>query len=498
MSNGSKPAKPAKPASSATPAKQETSETSLRFSPGDPRVRVLNSKPPAAKGEFVLYFCQIFRRADDNAALEYAIARANELGVPCVVYQSLRPDYPFASDRFHTFVLEGARDMEARLEARGIRHLFFLPRTPAEARGKLAQLASRASLVVSDDSPAFIVPQQNAALAARAPCTYVVIDDCAVVPLSLFPKEEFAARTLRPKFHRVKDQWLLPLHSEKPRVASPSSLEVPFELTRLASADIPSLVASCDIDHAVGAVSEFPGGQSAAEERLARFLRRKMGAYAADRNEPSRDATSHLSPYLHFGMISARRVALEVQAWAAEHGPNESSEGFLEQLLVRRGLAYNFANCNRQHQTYESIPAWAKTTLEDHRNDKRPSLVTREQLERAASPDEVWNAAQLELRTRGVVHNYVRMLWGKLPITWFADPQQAFETLVYLNDKYALDGRDPDGYASIAWCFGLHDRPWPTHPCFGKVRTMTSKSARSKLDLDGYLSQARQWRGALT
>ena len=466
----------------------------LTFASSDPRVRLLNDRPVRKDGAFVLYFCQIFRRGEDNAALSYAILRANELGLPCVVYEALRSDYPFASDRFHTFVLEGAADTARVLAKRGIQHVFFLPRTPGEARGVLRKVAERAAMIVSDDSPTFVVQEHNAGASRRATCAYVVVDDCAVIPLSLFPKQEYAARTLRPKFHRALEGWLRPIEEPKPRVDPPGKLDLPFAPVDFAKASVASLVASCEIDHGVPPVAEFPGGSVAATKRLRGFFSRLSG-YVADHNEPSRDATSHLSPYLHFGMISARKIALETKT--AEAASEEDNAAFLEQLLVRRALAYNFARTRPDHATFAALPDWAKSTLAKHAPDPRPYLMTLEQLDAARTPDDVWNTAQLELRVRGVIHNYARMLWGKLPITWMTSPADAHAALVHLNDRYALDGRDPNGYTNISWCFGLHDRPWPERAIYGTVRCMTSRSAANKLDLDGYLSNARTWRGSL-
>jgi len=458
----------------------------------DPRVRVLNDAGIRRGADYVLYWCQIARRPRDNLALEIAIEHADALGLPCLFYEGLRPDYPYASDRFHTFVLEGARDTARALRARGIAHAFFLPRTKDEARGVVAKLAERAALVVSDDSPTFIA-EHNARAARRVGCRFVAIDDNAVVPLALFPKQEHAARTLRPKLHKVLDAWLVPLVERTPRKGPPARLDLPFPPLDLDRADVASLVASCAIDHAVAPVAEVRGGAEAAEERLDRFIRRRLASYAADRNDPARDATSGLSPYLHFGMIGARRVALAVRD-AGRDGAYEGATAFLEQLLVRRGLAFNFAARQPKHASYDAVPDWAKATLAAHERDRRPALLSIDDLEDARSPDPVWNAAQLELRARGGIQGYMRMLWAKLVITWTRTAREAFDALVRMNDRFALDGRDPDGYANIAWSFGLHDRPWPERPIFGTVRSMTSKSAASKLDLEGYLARARAYR----
>lgn len=435
----------------------------------------------------------MFRRPHDNAALSFAVERANALGVPCVFYEAIRPDYPHASDRFHSFVLEAARETSEALKKRGIIHIFFLPKTPDEARGVVAQLAKKARLVVSDDSPMFIA-EHNARAAKKVGVPFFVVDDNAIVPLSLFPKEEFAARTIRPKMHRVLADWLKPLPDAKPKKDPPRKMDLPFDPIDFDKADLPSLISKCEIDHDVRAVEEFPGGYKTAEKRLDSFVKKKLIAYDVDRNEPARDGTSHLSPYLHFGMVSARKVALAARDAAAVNGVPESADPFLEQLIVRRGLAYNFAARNKKHTSYASIPTWAKETLAHHEKDPRPYILSRKDLEDAQSRDAIWNAAQLELRARGVMHNYLRMLWGKLVITWTKKPSDAFDMLVYLNDKYALDGRDPDGYASIAWIFGVHDRPWPEREIFGKIRCMTSRSTASKFDLEDYLSNVPAWR----
>jgi deoxyribodipyrimidine photo-lyase len=455
----------------------------LRFRPDDPRVRLLNDRPPNPRGEFVLYFMQVYRRAEDNAALAYAVERANELGVPCLVYEALRPDYPYASDRLHAFVLEGARDVARGLERRGIAHALFLPRTPLEARGVVAKMAARACLVVSDDFPSFVVPEHHAAVARRATCSYLVVDDCAVVPMALFPRDEIGARTLRPKVLHALADWLRPLGEPPAGLPPPARVDLPFDPIDLSRADIPGLLASCSIDHGVPRLLDTLGGTAEAERRLRAFVRGPLATYAVDRNDPSRAATSGLSPYLHFGMISARRIALEARAW----GAGESLDAFLEQLLVRRGLAYNFARARPDHARWSALPAWARATLETHAVDPRYADLAIEDLESARTPDPLWNAAMNELREHGTVQPYARMLWGKLPIAWMRRAEDAHAAMVRLNDRWALDGRDPDGYANVSWCFGLHDRPWPERRIFGTVRAMTSASARKKYDFEDYV-----------
>ncbi len=460
----------------------------LPFDAADPRLSRLNESPVATRGEFVLYWSQVYRRADDNAALAYAIERANELGVPVLFYEALRPDYPFASDRIHQFVLEGARDTAVRLAERGIAHAVFLPRTAEEARGVVAKLAARARLVVSDDFPTALVRAHNAALARRAPCALFAVDDCAVVPLALLARPEIGARTLRPRVTRALDAWLHPLAEAAPSVAAPRRIDLPFPAVDIAGADavaIRGLVAACAVDHTVPAVEGTPGGRTEAERRLGVFVRGPLATYDADRNDPLRDATSGLSPYLHFGMVSARRVALEARRW----GQGAGLEAFLEQLLVRRALAFNFARSVPDAAEWVALPAWARATLEKHAADRRYAELSLADLEAARSPDALWNASMNELRARGVIQPYARMLWGKLPLLWMSRPEKAHAAMMHLNDKWALDGRDPSGYANVSWCFGLHDRPWPERDVFGKVRTMTSASARRKLDFESYIER---------
>ncbi|MCU0681522.1 MAG: hypothetical protein MUF34_04555 [Polyangiaceae bacterium] len=459
--------------------------------PNDPRWRLLTpgaNAPRRGRAEFVVYWAQMYRRARSNAALSYAVHEANERQLPLVVYEALRVDYPYASARFHAFVLEGARGEAARYRARGAAYAFFLPKTPAEARGVFAALAARAALVVTDDYPSFLVPAHLARTAAACPCPCVAFDDNAVTPLALFPREEYAARTLRPKLHRTLPDWFRPIAEPDCKRPPPAGLELPFEPFDVERADLASRIAALPIDQSVAAVAESPGGSDEARRRLERFVRQQLSAYPDDHNHPDRAGTSRLSPYLHFGHVSAREVALAVRDAGA---PSAAGEAFLEQLLVRRTLAFNLARSNPAHRNYETAPAWAQKTLAERVRDPRPQLYGRRELVEARTGDEIWNAAQRELLATGVIHNYLRMLWGKGVMAWKATPAEAFDELVYLNDRFALDGRDPNTYTNILWCFGKHDRPWgPARPIYGTVRYMSSERARHKLDLDAYL---RRW-----
>ncbi|MCS6901761.1 MAG: deoxyribodipyrimidine photolyase [Myxococcales bacterium] len=453
----------------------------------DPRLRILTPGAPGHRGSFVLYWPQMARRADGNAAFELAVAEANSRRLPLAVYEALRVDYPYASDRIHAFVLEGAAREALRYRRRGASYAFFLPRDREESRGVLLALARQAALLITDDFPTFVVPGHLAALARRAPCPVWAFDDNTVIPLSLLAPEQYAACTLRPRVDRLLDLWLRPL-VEGFCEAGPASVDWPFPPLPVEILDrsaIRALLPSLPLDHSVPPV-ELQGGSEEARRRLAEFLQRGLASYP-ERNHPDDAVTTGLSPYLHFGMIGVREVALAVREAQA---PAPARDALLEQLLVRRTLAFNLARENPWHTTFDALPGWARDTLREHQGDPRPKLYSRQQLEEAATDDPVWNAAQRELRATGVIHNYLRMLWGKGVIAWKARPEEAFEDLVFLNDRWALDGRDPNSYANILWCFGKHDRPWgPRRPIFGTVRYMSTAVARKKLRMERYLAR---------
>lgn len=441
----------------------------------DPRLRAWNDKPIRA-GEYVVYWCQASRRPDDNVALEYAIKRANELSLPVVVFESVSPDAPWACDRFHTFVLECARDTAERLAARGIQHGFFLPRTADEAEGVAAQVFARAALVVSDDQPSFVFPWQNAAAARDAPCTYVTVDDAAIAPLALIPAHEPNARAIRPKLLTLLEEWLAPVVPIAPKVAA-RTIEWPFAPVDLLRADLAKLVARCEIDHGVPPVDDSPGGFRAARERLASFLADGAARYHEGRDDDG------LAPYLHFGAISARACVLA----AARAGlPQEAWEAVVDKLVVRRGLAFNHAAREPRHATFDGVPEWARETLAAHAKDPRPNARPPSILEKARSVDPVWNAAMRELVTRGRVHEVVRRYWLERTIALVKRPRDAFDFLVRAIDRYALDGRDPVTYAAIGRAFGLHERPFPERKIYGALRPTSLAALRKRFDVDAY------------
>jgi deoxyribodipyrimidine photo-lyase len=295
-------------------------------------------------------------------------------------------------------------------------------------------------------------------------------------------KAEFSAATFRPRINKRLGSWLRPLRQAKCRRDS-----LGLRLAGLALDDVEQTLAHVGIDRTVQPVADWVGGTSSAKARLKDFLGRKLDRFAELRNDPLADCTSGLSPYLHFGQISPLYVALQV---ARTDSPGR--EAFMEEFVVRRELSSNFVYYNALYDRYEGLAVWARRTLEESGAQRRPYVYTRAQLEQAVTHDPCWNASQLEMVLTGKMHGYMRMYWGKKILEWSPTPQQAFETALYLNDKYELDGRDPNGYAGVAWCFGQHDRPWPRHSVFGQVRYMNATGLRRKFDPDAYMERIQR------
>jgi len=437
------------------------------------RIRKLNDAEFPAHAKYVLYCAERNRRARGNHALTFAVELANERGLPVLFYEELTSDYPHASDRLHTFVLEGVPDTSARLAELGIGYAFHLqPRQRQTAPGILGNAAA----VITDDYP--WVPARHFAI------PHYAVDSSCVVPMHRFDKREYAAYTIRPRIHKFLPDYLQPFPAV--RVAHAWRGPAPDFHTHVVIAHIPALVASCNIDHSIAPSPCFRGGSAEAERRLRDFLQTGLRRYASEKNEPSAPATSGLSPYLHFGHISSLDVATSAREHAAR---NKLIAGeFLEELIVRRELAFNFVRFTPDCRSLEALPSWARETLAKHDADSRPALYTREQLEAAVTHDPLWNAAQCQLLRQATIHGYYRMYWGKKIMEWSRTHSEALATMIYLNDRYALDGCDPNSYANILWCFGLHDRPWGERPVFGTVRYMSLAGMRRKTNVDEYVA----------
>lgn len=451
------------------------------------RATLLNEKRLQPEGEYVLYWMQSTQRFEDNWALRYATSEADRVSKPLLIHQAIDATYPHASDRFHTFMLEGALELAARAARLGLTYRVALHHRRGDERGALDRLARRAAVVVTDHFPTERVAVRAHDLAARANCRVVAVDSVGVVPAAAFHREEYAARTIRPKLARLVDHFLEPVGDRPPRRTLPASLleSLDAEWLDVERCDVAAEVARCEIDHDVTPVTSR-GGLRAARARLEAFVADGLHDYAARRRNPSDDGgSSRLSPYLHYGMISPREVAQTVRSGSS----TEASGAFLNEMLTWRELSLNFCLRNPHHGSLAALPDWVHRSMRAHRHDRREVTYPFEALERAATHDSIWNAGQRELLDTGQMHNVVRMLWGKSVITWTTTYEEALATLLHLNDKYALDGRDPNSYAGIQWCFGKFDRPFAARPVWGTIRPMSLDRAHAKYEMEGYLAR---------
>lgn len=429
----------------------------------------------------MLYWMQQSQRADRNPALARAIELANEIDRPVVVAFALTGAYPSANLRHYVFMLEGLAETRRELERSGIAMVVRLGAPP----DAIPPLAAPAAAVVFDRG---YMPIQTAwRQAVAAGCAGVRIEEVegdAVVPVdTASTRQEFAARTLRPKIHRHLPRFLSPWR--EPAVRRRASRAPTGE----AWAEPADLLRRLRIDRSVPPSPTFRGGTSEARRRLRRFLEAHLAEYPDRRNDPMAGCQSDLSPYLHFGQISPVEVAMAVLSSGA---PRVATDAFIEELVVRRELSLNFARFNPNCARYAGLPAWSRATLAAHAPDRREYVYAYAHWKAAATHDPAWNAAQMEMVRTGKMHNYMRMYWGKKILEWSRTPEEAFDIALRLNDRYELDGRDPNSCAGVAWCFGQHDRPWAERPVFGTVRYMNAAGLRRKFDIDEYI---RRWSG---
>jgi len=450
----------------------------------DKRVTLMNAASADARGRYVLYWARVSRRVESNHALAHAVRRADEMGLPVLYYESLSCAGTRANHRMHTFVLEGVPEQARRLARLGIGYCFDLARHKTD-RGALERLAREAACVVSDDYPASIESESGGCDAGAVRVRHEAVDSSCVVPMRTFAKREYAAYTIRPKIQRVVAEFLVACETPKPRVRW--RLPVPDVHTPVREESIPALLAECEIDRTVAPSVGFTGGRKPAEKILRHFLDKNLRRYARDKNEPAAHATSNVSAHLHFGQLSALEIGLAVKEHAAEH--KLIADEYLEELVVRRELAFNYALHVNAPACLANLPDWARETLRQHAGDKRDPSYTYEQFATAETHDALWNACQREMLLRGTIHGYYRMYWGKKIIEWSPTCQDALETMVRIHDRYALDGCDPNTYTNILWCFGLHDRPWATRAVFGSVRYMGLEGMKRKTGVDAYLRE---------
>jgi len=422
---------------------------------------------------------QASQRTEYNHALEYAVAKANELFQPVVVFFGITDHFPEGNERHYSFMLEGLREVKRSLKKRGIT-MVIQHRSPELG---VVQLAKSASLVVVDRGYLRIQRAWRKGAAQQLTCPLIQVETDVIVPVEeASPKEEYAAATLRPKIKKKLNDFLIPLKENDP-VAESLSLE--FEGLNIEGID--PVISKLCIDRSVKKVPDYRGGTREAKKHLQIFLEEKLDRYAEFRNNPTLDVLSNMSPYLHFGQISPLYVALKVL-----ETKSPGQEAYFEEVIIRRELSINFVFYNDRYDSFNALPGWAQTTLKTHQKDRRQYVYSREELETAKTHDPYWNSAQREMVLKGKMHGYMRMYWGKKIIEWSQTPEGAFRNALYLNNKYELDGRDPNGFAGVAWCFGKHDRPWAKRPILGNIRYMNDKGLKRKFDADEYVRRIEQ------
>lgn len=485
------------------------------------RIRSLNSSPIRAEGDWVVYWMTAFRRVESNFAIQYARDWAIQLKRPLIVLEALRSDYPWASDRFHRFIIEGMQANAQICSQAGVNYFPYVEPRSGDGKGLIDQLSEKACLIVGDDFPCFFHPGMHTSIARRLACRLDLVDANCLMPLSLADRTFTVAHSYR--------RWMqkeLPRHLENSPEAKPLTKPLLSKLSAGSSNQSPELIPdsiavrwpkanleqllctgglnSLSIDHGVQPISQV-GGSIQARKLLNQFVGQRLGSYDHDRNEPDLQGSSELSGYLHFGHISPHEVfwrIMDAQSWSISRigkpsgkvngfwGVDLSAEAFLDQLCTWREIGFNQCFRDPQYAQYESLPAWAQRTLAEHESDPRPVLYSLEQFEQAETHDPIWNAAQRQLSRDGRIHNYLRMLWGKKILHWTTSGRQALDIMIQLNNRYAIDGRDPNSYSGIFWVLGRYDRAWgPERPIFGKIRYMTSDSTARKHSLKDYLKR---------
>lgn len=479
------------------------------------RIDARNGVPARPEGDYVLYWMTMFRRRRSNFALQRAVEWAERLGRPLLVLEALRCGYPHASDRLHAFLLEGmAENARAFADGRATYHPYVEPEAGA-GKHLLASLAARACVVVGDDFPSFMLPRMLAAAARQVPGRFELVDSNGLLPLRVATKEYLVAMDFRRFLQRTLPEHLQQFprldalaESDLPRLARlPAELEARWPR---ASADVlaarPEALARLPIDHAVGP-GAMRGGATEAGRRLETFVDEQLGRYPEQRLDPMAEATSRLSPYLHFGHVSTHEVLSAVarhEDWSPRRlstavtgkregwwGMGAAAEAFLDEIVTWRELAYNL--CARRpddHFRYEAAPAWARATLEKHAADPRPHVYPLAALEAGRTHDPLWNAAHAQLVRDGWFHNRMRMLWAKKILEWSATPEEALAAMSTLMNKYALCGRNPNAYAGYLWTLGRYDRPWgPERPVFGTVRYVGSPQTAKRPEMRAYMER---------
>ena len=439
-------------------------------------------------GDFVIYWMRNAVRATENPALDVARLLAAQRGCPLLIYHAISEHYAFASDRHHTFMLEGARDVQSEFQEMGLSYAFHLA-TSQDRQPHLVDLAERASCVVTELMPVDPARRFLRVVKEKVATPVICVDTACVAPMPLVPKPfvrafKFRSATKKLYAQRLTREWPTIKVENQPFPMS----ELPFQPIDFQSESIAELVAQCEIDHSVGAVVDSIGGSKAGYQRWERFKSKGLRGYAKKRNNALLDGVSRMSPYLHYGMVSPLRIARE-----AANLDHAGAEKYLDELLIWRELAYAFCYHREDHDQWSAIPEWAQETLQEHTKDLREQELSWETLARGETGDRLWDAAQKSLLMQGELHNNVRMTWGKAILNWRSTPQDALNTIIDLNHRYALDGRDPASYGGILWCLGQFDRPFePPQNVLGTVRPRPTSQHASRLDPEKFLAKVTE------
>ncbi|WOF15799.1 deoxyribodipyrimidine photolyase [Methanoplanus sp. FWC-SCC4] len=441
------------------------------------RITLLNDRT-VKSGDYVLYWMNASVRSEYNHALEYSALTANKMNLPLVVYFGIYRNFPESNLRHFQFMLEGLKETAKELKNRGC-FVYFSCESPPHGA---IRLSKKAAVMIADYGYLSIHKEWYDETAKKSQCPVILAESNVVVPVSKASfKEEWSAATIRRKISPQISQYLLKPKKENPKR---DNLKINIPKMYFDQIDIKEILNSQSPDGSVPPSPFFKGGYLEAKKHLDVFIKKKLAGYNDFRNNPEYDCLSNMSPYLHFGHISPVEIAIEV----VNSGYLDYHD-YLEQLIVRRELAVNFVSYNPDYNNFNCLPEWCKKTLLEHRFDIREYLYTPEDFERSKTHDKYWNASNDELKISGKMHGYMRMYWGKKILEWSKNPIEAFETALYLNNKYSLDGRDPNSYAGIAWCFGKHDRAWMERPVFGKIRYMNENGLKRKFNPDLYVEK---------
>jgi deoxyribodipyrimidine photo-lyase len=477
------------------------------------RIRELNKEPIQLEKKYILYWMTSYRRLESNHSLDLALEYSKKYKKELIILEALRKDYKWNSKRIHQFILQGMVENKKQAEKLGLTYWCYVETDKYSKKGLLYKLAEEAVVVITDDFPCFIVPKQIENFANKVKRKVIAVDSNSIIPLSKYGETASAARVLRPRIHKLFSEAYT--HRAKVKISkkdfyyTENKTIAPFQEFDL---NIESTLSSIRFQNEVSPISYVTGGFKEANKILDEFIKKKLNQYADERSNPhspSLTPSSGLSPYLHFGHISVETIVTKILDWSVEgewsieaidlknkgdkdifFSPNLNINSYFDELLTWRDIGYLFFWKKKEfNKDLNSLPDWIKSNLKKHTNDKREYLYTLKEFESASTHDPLWNAAQNELVYTGKMHNYMRMLWGKKVIEWSSSYEEAFQILEELNNKYALDGRNPNSYTGILWCFGLFDRPWfPERNVHGVLRYMSSDSTKRKFKMQEYLN----------